>query len=109
MLRISASQELRTTCWCDGRSKRNFIIVTRNARDFRGSKPPNPGGALGKKDLHPGLVCLNLPSADAETQAAAFTEALEYMEGLASMLNVVIEVYDLGDDWSIERYDMPPL
>jgi hypothetical protein len=87
----------------------NLIIVTRNSRDFRGSKPPQRGGALGKEDLHPGLVCLNLPSADAETQAAAFTEALEYIEGLASMLNVVIEIHDLGDEWSIERYDMPPL
>jgi predicted nuclease of predicted toxin-antitoxin system len=86
-----------------------LIIVTRNAKDFRGSKPPEPGGALGKEELHPGLVCLNVPDANGATQAAAFEAALQYIETLSNMINVVVELYDLGDRWDIKRYDMPPL
>lgn len=83
--------------------------MTRNARDFRGKNPPKPGGALGTKELHPGLVCLNLPDADGPTQAAAFEAAIRYIETLPSMINVVVELHDSGDVWDIERYDMPSL
>jgi len=88
--------------------EQGLIIVTRNARDFRGKRPPAPGGFLGRVDLHPGLVCLNLPEATAEEQVDAFDAALNEMEGLESMINMVVEVND-GPAWEVLRYLMPPL
>jgi predicted nuclease of predicted toxin-antitoxin system len=86
----------------------SWIIVTRNAKDFRGRKPPSPGGVLGREEIHPGLVCLNLPAATAEEQVSAFQAALAELESIGSTINVVVEVND-GPSWEVLRYTMPPL
>src|SRR6266404_3337617 len=36
----------------------DFILVTRNAQDFRGAGKTNPGGLHGVAEVHAGLICL---------------------------------------------------
>jgi predicted nuclease of predicted toxin-antitoxin system len=85
-----------------------LIIVTLNARDFRGKHPPKVGGALGAVELHPGLICLNVQGL--AQQCEAFRSALQYLASLDSMINVVVEVdIDGQGKFVIKHYVMPPI
>ncbi len=41
--------------------EQDYILVTRNAQDFRGAGPANPGGLHAVTELHAGLICLDRP------------------------------------------------
>lgn len=85
-----------------------LIIVTNNARDFRGKHPPKAGGALGVVELHPGLICLNVQGL--EDQGKAFRAALRHLQSLDNMINVVIDVdMDAKGDFVVRQYEMPML
>lgn len=86
----------------------NLVMVTRNARDFRGSGPGGSGGLLRHAELHPGLICLDTegPSFGLALQLRLFECALGELQGL--LTNEALEVI-LEDDGSIviERYEIP--
>ena len=74
----------------------DFILVTRNAQDFRGAGPANPGGLHAAAEVHSGLVCLDSAfELDLDTQQTLFKHALE--------------VYQNEDESiSINLYEIPP-
>jgi hypothetical protein len=37
----------------------DFRLVTRNAQDFRGAGPANPGGLHAVAEVHAGLICMD--------------------------------------------------
>jgi predicted nuclease of predicted toxin-antitoxin system len=71
------------------------IIVTNNARDFR--------GLVGHVDLHPGLIIV-LPCVAIRRQNALFAIAVKHLEGRSDLINKVLEVDEPG---SVTEYEMP--
>jgi hypothetical protein len=90
--------------------KENFILVTRNAQDFRGAGKPNPGGLHGSAEVHAGLVCLDSAlDMDLDLQRELFKHALNTLEELPDLVNQALEVYENEDGLvSVNLYDIPP-
>jgi hypothetical protein len=87
----------------------DLILVTNNARDFRGASRSAPGGLYAKQEVHPGLVCLisdkgmSLPRS-----VALFEAALAELAKRHDMVNTAVEVHeDLGGQLRVEVYDIP--
>ena len=85
----------------------DFILVTRNAQDFRGAGPANPGGLHAVAELHAGLICLDSAlELDFDLQQELFTHALAE---LPDLINQALEVYENEDGLiSVNLYDIPP-
>lgn len=88
----------------------DFILVTRNAQDFRGAGPVNPGGLHAAAEVHAGLVCLDSAfELDIDTQQGLFKHALEALADLPDLINQALEVYQNEDESiSINLYEIPP-
>lgn len=85
-----------------------YVLVTRNARDFRGHGFQNPGGLYAKLDIHPGLICLNsyrqLGIADEER---LFLCALDHLAPLPDFINRALEVTQCeGGDLVVDVYEI---
>ena len=65
----------------------DFILVTLNAQDFRGTGIADPGGPYSKTDLHPGLICLNSELVlDADRQQELFRHALAELGEMTDLI-----------------------
>ena len=61
----------------------DFILVTRNAQDFRGAGKVNPGGLHGETEVHAGLICLDSAlEMDLDLQQELFRHALNMLTEL---------------------------
>jgi hypothetical protein len=90
--------------------REDFILVTRNARDFRGTGEADPGGLHAAIEVHAGLVCLDSASElDFDVQLELFRYALEALAALPDLINQALEVF-LNEDGSITMtvYEIPP-
>lgn len=89
----------------------DLVLVTRNARDFRGSSPTGTSGLLRKVKVHPGLVCLDSErneGFDIQKQLRLFDVALEEVKGADDLVNQVLEVTEEEDGGIIVfRYELP--
>lgn len=91
----------------------DFILVTRNAVDFRGpASVPGTGGLLARQALHAGLVCLNAPpdGMDLEMQKELFGVALDRVEVLGDLTNSGTEVTlqaSEAEEIVFRLYDLP--
>lgn len=87
----------------------DFVLVTRNAEDFRGAGPDDPGGLLADVEIHPGLICLASDhELDLARQQQLFTVALEKMADLPDLVNQALEVHEREDgSISIILYEIP--
>lgn len=89
----------------------DFTLVTRNAKDFRGSGATGGGGLLRNAQVHAGLVCVDSKAGgafDIEKQESLFGACLDYLDGREELLNVVIEVVEEPDGaLSITEYELP--
>jgi hypothetical protein len=89
----------------------DWVLVTRNSRDFRGSsRSPGFGGQFADVPLHPGLICINGPATmDLELQIVLFERALDELDIEGDMTNRVLEINWKGDGVPVEvvRYDLP--
>lgn len=88
----------------------DFVLVTNNSVDFRGSGPGNLGGLHSKTEIHAGLVCLNAERGlDLDTQRALFSAALNVIDQKQlDLVNKALELFLLEDgtlEYSI--YDIP--
>lgn len=76
----------------------DLVLVTRNAKDFRGSSPSGSGGLLRRSEVHPGLVCLDSErpeTFDIPKQIRLFDLALDELKDNGDLVNEVIEVVAL--------------
>lgn len=88
----------------------DFVLVTRNARDFRGSGADGAGGLLRREGLHPGIVCLETEKTafDVSTQLRLFKKALEELGADADLVNQALEITEEEDGAiRIDRYEIP--
>lgn len=88
----------------------DFTLVTRNAIDFRGEGPANPGGEHARQPIHAGLVCLNAQEKlTTALQISLFGFAIDLLaaEG-TDLVNEALEV-SLQPDRSVHwlRYSIP--
>lgn len=88
----------------------DFILVTRNAQDFRGAGKVNPGGLHGAAEVHAGLICLDSAlEMDLDLQQELFRHALNMLAELPDLINQALEVYENEDELiSVNTYDIPP-
>jgi Domain of unknown function (DUF5615) len=88
----------------------DFILVTRNAQDFRGVGKSNPGGLHGAAEVHAGLICLDSAlEMDLDLQQELFRHALNMLAELPDLINQALEVYENEDGLiSVNTYDIPP-
>ena len=88
----------------------DFILVTRNAQDFRGAGKANPGGLHGATEVHAGLICLDSAlEMDLDLQQELFKHALNMLAELPDLINQALEVYENEDGLiSVNMYDIPP-
>jgi hypothetical protein len=88
----------------------DFILVTRNAQDFRGAGKANPGGLHEAAEVHAGLICLDSAlEMDLDLQRELFTHALRALGDLPDLINQALEVYENEDGLiSVNMYDIPP-
>jgi len=88
----------------------DFILVTRNAQDFRGAGKANPGGLHGAAEVHAGLICLDSAlEMDLDLQREFFKHALNALGDLPDLINQALEVYENEDGLiSVNMYDIPP-
>ena len=88
----------------------DFILVTRNAQDFRGAGKVNPGGLHGAAEVHEGLICLDSAlEMDLDLQQELFRHALNMLAELPDLINQALEVYENEDGLiSVNTYDIPP-
>jgi hypothetical protein len=91
----------------------DWVLVTRNAYDFRGpAKAPGKKGLYANVELHAGLICLNGPpdGFDLDVQCELFEVALDEIEANGELINEVLEV-TLGASGDAEitlcRYRLP--
>jgi hypothetical protein len=70
----------------------DFILVTRNAQDFRGDGKANPGGLHASAEVHAGLICLDSAlEMDLDLQQGSRAKTLDYfqhIEHVARMLPI---------------------
>lgn len=89
----------------------DMVLVTRNARDFRGSTTTAVGGLLRRVTVHPGLVCIDSETDegfDILKQLPLFEVALEEIAGEPDLVNQAIDVVEeVGGDIVVTRYDIP--
>jgi hypothetical protein len=87
----------------------NFILVTRNAQDFRGAGETNPGGLHSVVEVHSGLICLDSAlELDLDLQQELFKHALDALVDLPDLINQALEVYENEDGLiSVNMYDIP--
>ena len=78
--------------------KRDFILVTNNASDFRKLY------AVG--DVHPGLVIL-VPNVVQEKQVLLFRETMKRLTQCGDAVNKVLEVDIVEEDITLTMYDYP--
>ena len=88
----------------------DFILVTRNAQDFRGAGKVNPGGLHGAAEVHAGLICLDSAlEMDLDLQQELFKHALNALVNVPDLINQALEVYENEDGLiSVNLYDIPP-
>lgn len=86
----------------------DFILVTRNAQDFRGAGKVNPGGLHGAAEVHAGLICLDSAlEMDLDLQQELFRHNM--LAELPDLINQALEVYENEDGLiSVNTYDIPP-
>jgi Domain of unknown function (DUF5615) len=90
--------------------REDFILVTRNAQDFRGAGEADPGGLHAGIEVHAGLICLDSAlELDFDLQQELFRHALEALAALPDLVNQALEVY-LHEDGSVTVavYEIPP-
>ena len=87
----------------------NYILVTNNAKDFRGIGAGNPGGLYAQQEIHPGLICIVSDSGlSLELQTELFKVALEELEDVPDLVNQALEVLETEDQsLQVIRYDIP--
>jgi hypothetical protein len=88
----------------------DFILVTRNAQDFRGRGEADPGGLHAAIEVHAGLICLDSAlELDFDVQREVFQHALEALVALSELVNQALEVF-LHADGSVTLtiYEIPP-
>lgn len=89
----------------------DLVLVTRNARDFRGSSPDSAGGLLRKVDVHPGLVCIDTERDDGfdiPKQLRLFEIALDELKPEPDLVNQALEVIEEEDRAIVvTRYELP--
>jgi hypothetical protein len=89
----------------------DWIFVTRNSRDFRGSRSaPGSRGQYAHVELHAGLVCLNGPvRMDRDLQLELFSVALNELDRDGDLVNQVLEISqsDSSDEIEVRRYRLP--
>jgi hypothetical protein len=88
--------------------REDFILVTRNARDFRGAGSGNPGGLHAAAELHAGLICIDaVIDLDFDLQHELFQIALGELTQLDDLTNQALEIV-LGEsgDVTVEVYDI---
>ena len=78
--------------------KRDFILVTNNASDFR--------RLYAASDVHPGLVIL-VPNVVQEKQVVLFREAMKRLVQCGDAVNKVLEVDITEEDITLKVYDFP--
>ena len=90
----------------------DWCLVTRNARDFRGSGGAKGGsGAYAGVTLHAGLVCLHGPAEGFAKagQLEAFEVALDQVAVLGGdATNLLVEVVWSADAITFEVAEFPP-
>ncbi|MBI1948133.1 MAG: DUF5615 family PIN-like protein [Deltaproteobacteria bacterium] len=89
----------------------DLVLVTRNARDFRGDPESGEGGLLRRVAVHPGLICLDSErdeGFDVAKQRELFAAALDEVQRVGDLVNLVVDVLEeLNGDLRIDLYDMP--
>jgi predicted nuclease of predicted toxin-antitoxin system len=78
--------------------KRDFILVTNNASDFR--------RLYATSDVHPGLVIL-VPNVVQEKQVLLFSQAIKRLVRCGDTINKVLEVDMTEGDITLRIYDFP--
>lgn len=89
----------------------DFILVTRNAQDFRGAGKVNLGGLHASAEVHAGLICLDSAlEMDLDLQQELFKHALNRFAEPPDLINRAPEVYENENgSISVNVYDIPPL
>ena len=91
--------------------KDDWIFVTRNSNDFRGSRTaPGSRGQYAGVEVHAGLICLNGPvTMNLALQLELFEVALDEIDRNSDLVNQVLEITLLDSDGEIEvdRYKLP--
>jgi len=87
----------------------DFILVTHNARDFRGDGAGSTRGLHAKAEIHAGLVCLNsVLTMDLLRQRELFSLALQDLKLDEDLVNTALEVFESEDgEVTIIRYGIP--
>ncbi len=87
----------------------DFVLVTHNARDFRGPGEGAPGGLYARVEFHAGLVCLNSSfRMDLPRPRDLFEIALAELKGIGDLTNIALEVFEHDDgSVSVVRYTIP--
>ncbi len=88
----------------------DFVLVTHNARDFRGDGAGSTKGLHAKVEIHAGLVCLNSAfTMDLLRQHDLFGLALDELERNEDLVNTALEVFESEDgEVRVIRYGIPP-
>jgi predicted nuclease of predicted toxin-antitoxin system len=91
--------------------EQEFILVTRNAIDFRGAGEENPGGLYAAVEVHPGLICIESADIlDYDTQQLIFAKVLEALTERADLTNTALEFFlDEDEQIFIDEYEIPAI
>ncbi len=88
-----------------------LVLVTRNARDFRGSSSTAAGGLLRRVAVHPGLVCIDTERDDGfgiPQQLRLFEIVLDEMKAEPDLVNRALDVVEEEDGGiTVTRYELP--
>jgi hypothetical protein len=89
--------------------RKDFTLVTHNARDFRGAGASGPGGLYSASEIHCGLICLGSEyPMDIERHRTLFAIALGELARLPDLVNQAMEVFeDIDGSVSVAIYDIP--
>lgn len=84
-----------------------FVIVTRNARDFRAEN--GRPGLYDQTEIHPGLVCIVARVLDAELQKIAFQLVLDYLaqHAIIDLTNRGVDINMDVHPPDLKIYDLP--
>jgi hypothetical protein len=89
----------------------DWVLVTRNCKDFRGPKgAPGSKGVLADVPIHAGLICIDGPvGMDLELQRRLFGVVLEDLDEEPDLTNQVLEITidASGQSVDILRYELP--
>lgn len=89
--------------------KNGFVLVTCNAKDFRGHGIARPGGLFSKQATHHGLICLNSHfQMNFAREERLFVCAMNELAQLPNIVNQAIEITELEDGQvRVEHYAIP--